>query len=673
MTPDALAPLRLTAVLCGWCGVAALMIARLLPTGVGFAVGFTVAVLSAWCSMYRSDAARALRRQLSFVVLAAALGYVALQIGGSRNASQLAETLPALLIGVLAAQGLGADKRHDVMVSVTVGEFMIVLAAGVAPTPWLAAPLVAGWLLAIVALAQSHDLHSSDCTAAAPRAVAHPPAGRRSLGPTVAAAVLALAVGVLFFLLIPQPSSGVAQRQLRNQLGSSDLGRGGTAGSRLADGPIDMRNRGDLGNRPVADVPADSPQLWRQRIYDSFDGVIWTAPQSRVVPISRGRGRVLLPPDPLDEGAPPGDSTRTDYVRTAPGYESLIIAPGTPVAITGDGAVVTQGAAGLFRFGGAANFLVQSAAAQPDAGVLAEAEETDPGERWLQLPANLPSRVRALAVQLAGEAPNRPAAVQAITDYLQANKTYDLKSPVPPPGADAVDHFLFDSDTGFCEQFAAAEVVLLRTLGIPARMAAGYAYGKSKPDGRREFTSANAHAWVEIWYPDRGWAAADPTPASSQAADTKQGLWQRLVLWVQRTLSTTRGRLTLALGIVLISAAIFAFVWWRRRRPLGQDPVAPDQLANALVTAFGRLEAALAADGRPRASGETLTELDRRLGTGADGRRALATLELAVYSPHLVSPEAARAAAQAFEQLAASILAAHAARAELADSIGVRR
>ena len=669
MIPDELAPLRVSAVLIGWCGVSALVAAQLLSPAAGLAAGVVIALVALSCSMYRSTAARQVRRQISFATLAGALTYVAFHLSGAHSAAGLARTLPPLLIGVLTAQGLGADKRHDLLVSVTIGEFMIVLAAGVAPRPWLALPLLAGWILAVVALAQSHRLHAADCSAPGLRAAS--PAPRPPRGPAAAAAAIAVAIGLLLFLVLPQPSQSAAQRRLQGAVGSAPTSEGGgRSAGHYSRGALDMRTRGKLPTEPVAQVPADSPQLWRSRVYDNYDGTSWLADEGPLRPL--GTGRITLPADPLDEGVVPAGSRRTDDVRTFVGFDGLVIAPGTPVALTTAGRAARVGAARLL-VEDPGGFAVTSVLAQTDPETLAGAAGTDPSGRWLQLPAALPDRVGGLARQIAGVAPTRPAAVAAITAWLAANKTYDLNSPVPPAGADAVDDFLFRVDTGFCEQFAAAEVVLLRTLDIPARMATGFGYGTDS-GGLRLFTGSNAHAWVEVFYPGVGWSPSDPTPPSVQvAAKPRVSAFKRFLKWVARLLSTTSGRLTLAAVIAALGAIAFWATWWRRRRRADTSHVAPAALAGALLTAFARLEAALVADGRPRAPGETLSELERRLGADAAGRRALAAFELACYSPHLLPPEAARAAAHAFEVLASSILAAHAARGQLADSIGVRR
>ena len=122
--------------------------------------------------------------------------------------------------------------------------------------------------------------------------------------------------------------------------------------------------------------------------------------------------------------------------------------------------------------------------------------------------------MRQLSAELVAGAPTRYDAVLAVERYLRANATYRLDSPVPPRGQDAVDHFLFEARTGFCEQFASAEAVLLRAAGIPARLATGFSGGSGTADGRL-LKAADAHAWVEVWYPGVGWAASDRRPGPS--------------------------------------------------------------------------------------------------------------------------------------------------------------
>ena len=136
--------------------------------------------------------------------------------------------------------------------------------------------------------------------------------------------------------------------------------------------------------------------------------------------------------------------------------------------------------------------------------------------KWTAVEPGLPTRVRALATQLTAAAPTRYDAVSAVDGYLQTHEIYDLTSPVPAPGQDAVDDFLFVTHRGFCEQFASAAVIMLRSTGIPARLVTGYSKGDltSEP-GERIMRGTDAHAWIQVWYPGVGWVTSDPTAAAT--------------------------------------------------------------------------------------------------------------------------------------------------------------
>jgi hypothetical protein len=88
--------------------------------------------------------------------------------------------------------------------------------------------------------------------------------------------------------------------------------------------------------------------------------------------------------------------------------------------------------------------------------------------------------------------------------------TYSLQT-APGGGDDALVEFLTVGRTGYCEQFASAMAVMLRTVGVPARVAVGFTAGIDD-GGSRTITTSDAHAWVEAWFPRFGWTAFDPTP-----------------------------------------------------------------------------------------------------------------------------------------------------------------
>lgn len=131
-------------------------------------------------------------------------------------------------------------------------------------------------------------------------------------------------------------------------------------------------------------------------------------------------------------------------------------------------------------------------------------------ERYLQLPDDLPQRVRDLAAQLTAgrQAPLDKA--KAIEEYLRTFPvSYDVR-PVPP-GRDAVDFFLFDEKKGYSDYQASAMVVLLRAVGVPARMAVGYTVDEFDLSVNRYLLrEKHAYAWPEVFFPTFGWAEFAP-------------------------------------------------------------------------------------------------------------------------------------------------------------------
>ncbi len=112
-----------------------------------------------------------------------------------------------------------------------------------------------------------------------------------------------------------------------------------------------------------------------------------------------------------------------------------------------------------------------------------------------------------------GEPADPDAVVASLYRHIgSAGFTYTLS-----PGAyehDPVDEFWLDRKVGFCEHFATAFVVVLRSMGIPARLVTGYQGADAQPeDGWLIVRQSNAHAWAEYWNPRRGWVRADPTAA----------------------------------------------------------------------------------------------------------------------------------------------------------------
>ena len=212
-------------------------------------------------------------------------------------------------------------------------------------------------------------------------------------------------------------------------------------------------------------------------------------------------------------------------------------------------------------------------------------------DRYLALLDEVPARVRALARDLTATEPTPYDRACAIESYLRTFP-YTLDLPGPPPGRDVVDYFLFDLRQGYCDYYATAMVVLARAAGLPARLAVGYASGTyDAPKAHYIVTEADAHSWVEVYFPGYGWVEFEPTggrPPIKRSAETP---WFETSEPKAPLKPMANGRVRPArlglLGLlsVLLALTLGCLAWWvadgwRLRR---MSPVA------AVVTLYQRL------------------------------------------------------------------------------------
>lgn len=138
---------------------------------------------------------------------------------------------------------------------------------------------------------------------------------------------------------------------------------------------------------------------------------------------------------------------------------------------------------------------------------------------YLTLPPGLNPRTRELAQQwLASPTLAQASPEQKIAAVLQHLRTGGYSYTLAPgtTGEHAADVFWFDSKQGFCEHIANAFVVMMRQMQIPARIVTGYQGGELNPvDGMLTVRQSDAHAWAEVWLPQKGWVRIDPTAAVS--------------------------------------------------------------------------------------------------------------------------------------------------------------
>jgi transglutaminase-like putative cysteine protease len=134
--------------------------------------------------------------------------------------------------------------------------------------------------------------------------------------------------------------------------------------------------------------------------------------------------------------------------------------------------------------------------------------------RYLQLPAELPLAVANLARELSDGSFNSYDKASTIEDYLRSYPI-ELQESAPPSNSDAVAYFLFDQKKGHPLYHASAMVVMLRTLGIPARLAVGFAVPQNiaNVEGVYPVFGNNAYAWPEVYFPGLGWIPFSPSRA----------------------------------------------------------------------------------------------------------------------------------------------------------------
>lgn len=153
--------------------------------------------------------------------------------------------------------------------------------------------------------------------------------------------------------------------------------------------------------------------------------------------------------------------------------------------------------------------------ANPTISELQEAGSNYPDwvlEKYLQLPDDLSPRIRELALDIAYPYNNPYDITEAVTNYLRTEIQYASIIYLPSDTVDPLDHFLFELKKGYCNYYASAEVVMLRSLGIPARLAVGYAQGEANlQNSLYVVRERDLHAWPEVYFPKYGWVEFEPT------------------------------------------------------------------------------------------------------------------------------------------------------------------
>jgi len=298
----------------------------------------------------------------------------------------------------------------------------------------------------------------------------------------------------------------------------------------------------NLSDRPVMKVRANEGRYWRGTVYDTYTGDGWVNTDNVLMEVDQAPALLPTPPSRL----------RVQVLQTYQLLEpkgSLLFAAAQPVQVSLGTSVLLNptssdsvGAGGSLGSGDISmlyslsdlyrgqEYRVISNISHADEQSLRKAGTAYPEwvrRRYLQLPAELPARVRARAEEIVAGLDTPYDKAKAVETYLRGF-TYNEKIPPPPPGQDGVDYFLFQIKQGYCDYYASAMAVMLRSVGVPARVASGFSRGEYKADeGLFVVREQNAHTWVEVYFPGYGWIEFEPTateppivrPATPQEGD----------------------------------------------------------------------------------------------------------------------------------------------------------
>jgi transglutaminase-like putative cysteine protease len=537
--------------------------------------------------------------------------------------------LTVLMTAVLVLHSFHVPARRDLMFSIGASSALMAVAGAQAIDLRFGFYVIAWAVFGLWALTEIWQAASGGLRAS--------PVG------LIAAFLAMVTAAVAVFLVLPAPdvaarvaflskagfggSIGVPGALAGDSGSPAQLARAGTrAGPSRVGGylgfadSLDTALRGALGNTLVMQVRAQRPSYWVGETFNTWDGQDWTQKQpARSTQRLNESSPIVLP---VSEGdVPLGEpdlqtfyvaSSTADLVFHADSASELWF-PRSNVYYSSDGTIVSP-----IGLGQGSIYTVQSQVEAPSpeqlrvasvaVGLPAADRQAD-----LQLPHAYPL-VHALAESVTARDHDTYDRVQALISWMGRHTRYSLNIPPLHPGTDTVDEFLFGDRVGFCEQISTSLTVMLRTLGIPSREAVGYVPGSYDPlTDLYQVHADDAHAWVQVWFPDYGWQSFDPTASVPSANPTPGtlalhdlGAALRYLPWVPLA------------GVGVLSALGAIAVRVRRTRPATWA----ERVARTAERAGRRA-------GRPRLPWETFVEyatiLDLLTGRGSTAWRRLAS------------------------------------------------
>lgn len=281
-----------------------------------------------------------------------------------------------------------------------------------------------------------------------------------------------------------------------------------------------------LGDREVFQIQSPYGRYWRAVVFDTYSGVGWTSRAQESADFLIGDPRMVTMPMEKRKVI-----TQTVEVRLP--TDNLVISASQPVRV--NEAVDGKYTVGRTMSGeayldlhqlrllktvklGDQYVLASSISAADEKSLRSAGTQIPPYIRdvYLQLPPSVTDRTRQLALNLTANETNTYDKARAIETYLRQHITYNATVDPVPAGWDGVDYVLFERPEGYCNYYASAMAVMARSIGIPARVASGYAVGSASDDGFYHVSEANAHSWPELYLGELGWVEFEPTSAQPE-------------------------------------------------------------------------------------------------------------------------------------------------------------
>ncbi|MEE6208883.1 transglutaminase domain-containing protein [Salarchaeum sp. III] len=312
---------------------------------------------------------------------------------------------------------------------------------------------------------------------------------------------------------------------------SAEAGSSGSAGSGLSGGGLGALNAGsetgvggdlasnDSAFRSLNDevhfvVESQQPAYWRTNAYTTYTGTGWS---------TEGEQRAYDPPVASRDGN--AVSYRVTLRQAATSLPT-VWATRTVNANTDLSVTPTNGVVADSRLPAGTTYSGTSVRPPDDPDVLRSLSTDYPSgveSTYTRLPEESRDALTPITDDITAGAETPYDAATRVENWLESNKEYSLNVS-QPPGEHIATEFAVEMEKGYCEYFATTMAAMLRTQGIPARYVVGYSTGQQTGEDEYTVRAMNAHAWVEVYFPDAGWVRFDPTPASERLSQENQAL-----------------------------------------------------------------------------------------------------------------------------------------------------